>query len=85
MPPSAGRCSMVVDVGPGGCGRRADGDEASMRASWRATSAAVMVPNASIAYTIYTVPCCEAPATDNGYIRGVARMLQDERGDVGVL
>jgi hypothetical protein len=31
-PPSAGRCSMVVDVGPGGCGRQADGDEASMAA-----------------------------------------------------
>jgi hypothetical protein len=26
-----------------------------------------------------------ATPADNGYIRGVARMLQDERGDVGVL
>jgi hypothetical protein len=62
-----------------------DRRRALLRASGRATSAAVMVPNASIAYTTYTVPGCEAPAPDNGYIRGVARMLQDERGDVGVL
>jgi hypothetical protein len=44
-----------------------------------------MVPNVGIAYITYKVLSCEAPAPDDGYIRGVARMLQDERGDVGVL